>query len=123
MISGKGEKRLCTQSVWSREWSTYRGLLVAGNTVHPGLGKWQGATVAGHRMPCQTETWTKFHSFGCKRGGAGFQLTEWNGQGASPNEGKQLCKRRSWGCSYICGMKVFLQVLQIWQVRQLESWG
>ena len=41
MISGKGEKRLCTQSVWSREWNTYRGLMVARNTVHPDLGKWQ----------------------------------------------------------------------------------
>ena len=29
------------------------------------------------------------------RWGTGFQLTEWKGQGASPNEGKQLCKRRS----------------------------
>ena len=34
MISGKGEKWWGMQSVSSREWSMYRGLMVARNMVH-----------------------------------------------------------------------------------------
>ena len=61
----------------------------------PWSGKMTGSYSGWAQNTVPDRDMNKFHSFGCKRGGAGYQLTEWNGQGASPNEGKQLCKRRS----------------------------